>query len=373
VRITALAAETGSKNRLANLDLLRLLAAVMVVFYHYTYSGHATGSWNPIAYPELSPMTQHFWSGVSLFFIISGFVIAYSAQNRSAFDFLTSRVARLYPAFIVCMSMTALGMVLFAPSGIVEFAMTFQRWLANLVMFSPALKQPFVDAAYWSIIIEIIFYLWVTGLIAIGLFQKRQLEIMVIWLAISFGNEFLLESTALKHLFTTRFAGYFVLGILTYRVFASNRMPSFSEISIAALALVLCVKSDHQMLIWMQTHYTHAPEWSAVSAILKTIGMLATINIAIRINPLLRTAWCTMLGGLTYPLYLIHQNLGFVMFHKAEGAMNRWLLLSLILIVMVTVAWLVYRFIEPSGRKFIINIGAAIKARAPVLAAAPAQ
>ena len=93
--------KTSTQNRLANLDLLRLLAAVMVVFYHYTYSGYATGSWNPVAYPELSPITQHFWGGVSLFFIISGFVIAYSAQNRSAFDFLTSRIARLYPAFIV--------------------------------------------------------------------------------------------------------------------------------------------------------------------------------------------------------------------------------------------------------------------------------
>jgi peptidoglycan/LPS O-acetylase OafA/YrhL len=370
VRITILAAETGSKNRLANLDLLRLLAAIMVVFYHYTYSGYATGSWNPIAYPELVPITQHFWSGVSLFFIISGFVIAYSAQNRSAFDFLTSRIARLYPAFIVCMTLTAVGMFLFAPVGIVEFAMTLPRWLANLVMFSPALKQPFVDAAYWSIIIEIIFYLWVTVLIAVGLFQKRQLEIMVIWLIISLGNEFFIESTALKHLFTTRFAGYFVLGILTFRIFADSRKPSVSETLIGVLALLLCVKSDHQMLVWMQTHYTQAPEWNAASAVLKTIGMVAIINIAIRINPLLKTAWCAMLGGLTYPLYLIHQNLGFVIFHQAEGTMNRWLLLCAILMIMVTIAWLVYRYVEPTGRKTIMGIGSAIKARAPALATA---
>ena len=323
-------------------------------------------------------MTQHFWGGVSLFFIISGFVIAYSAQNRSAFDFLTSRIARLYPAFIVCMSITALGIWAYAPVGIAEFVMTFPRWLANLAMFSPALKQPFVDGAYWSIIIEIIFYLWVTGLIAVGLFQKRQLEIMAVWLAISLGNEFFLESTALKHLFTTRFAGYFVLGILTYRIFASQRLPSLAEMLIAVFALLLCVKSDHQMMLWMQTHYSQAtgfqaPAWDAPSATLKTLGMLAVINIAIRINPLLKTSWCTMLGGLTYPLYLIHQNLGFVIFHQAFNTVNRWLLLSLIITVMTTIAWLVYRYIEPAGRKAIMGIGAAIKAKAPVLASVPAR
>jgi peptidoglycan/LPS O-acetylase OafA/YrhL len=123
----------------------------------------------------------------------------------------------------------------------------------------------------------------------------------------------------------------------------------------------------------MQTHYTQAPEWSTLSAVMKTISMVAVINIAIRISPLLRTTWCTMLGGLTYPLYLIHQNLGFVMFHRFEGALNRWQLLALILTVMAAIAWLVYRFIEPSGRKMIIGVGAAIKAKAPVLAAAPAR
>jgi peptidoglycan/LPS O-acetylase OafA/YrhL len=354
-------------NRLANLDLLRLIAAVMVVFYHYTFSGFATGSWSPLAFPELSGLTQHFWSGVSLFFIISGFVIAYSAQNRTAFDFLVSRVARLYPAFAVCLTITAAGMAFWGPSSIPEFQMTIARWIAGFLVFSPALKQPFVDGAYWSIVIEIIFYFWVTLLIAAGIFQKRQLTIMVVWLVISLANEFFFENTAVKQLFTTRFAGYFVLGILSYRLFAGKRLPTLPEMAIGLMAVVLSIRSDFQMHAWMLKHYSDVAAFSAPLALAKLLLMLAVINLAIRINPVVKTSWCYVLGGLTYPLYLIHQNLGFVAFHQLHGQVNRWVLLMSVSMVMLSVAWLVFRYIEPRGRKMIIALAGMLKQRVPLL------
>src|SRR6266516_7176941 len=36
--------------------------------------------------------------GVDIFFVISGFIIAYSAENSSAYEFLRSRIVRLVPA-----------------------------------------------------------------------------------------------------------------------------------------------------------------------------------------------------------------------------------------------------------------------------------
>ncbi len=362
-----------AQNRLANLDLLRLIAAVMVVFYHYTFSGFATGSWSPLAFPELAWLTQHFWSGVSLFFIISGFVIAYSGQNRTAYDFLVSRVARLYPAFIVCVTLTAAGVALFGPAGIPEFQMTLARWIAGFSIVSPAFKQPFVDGAYWSIVIEIIFYLWVTLLIAAGLFQKRQLTIMAVWLTISLANEFMLENIAIKQLFTTRFAGYFVLGILSYRLFAAKRMPSLAESAIGLMAIVLSLRSDFQMHGWMLKHYSDVAAFNGPLALAKLMVMLAAINLAIRIDPVIRASWCYVLGGLTYPLYLIHQNLGFVAFHQLHGQTNRWLLLASVLSVMLAIAWLVFRYVEPRGRKWIIALAGNFKRRLPMLNALPSR
>ena len=46
------------------------------------------------------------------------------------------------------------------------------QWLANFVILSPTLKQPFMDGAYWSIVYELTFYAWVFLLLLIGKFRR---------------------------------------------------------------------------------------------------------------------------------------------------------------------------------------------------------
>jgi peptidoglycan/LPS O-acetylase OafA/YrhL len=149
------------KVRFGNIDLLRFCAAMLVVLYHLTYTGHAAHGLNPIAFPELLSITQHRWVGAWLFFMLSGFGISYAARRDTASRFLVGRLARIYPTFLACMCLTSLVLVFFAPAGFVEFQMTLSRWAANLTMAPMLLKQPFVDGVYWSIAVEVIFYLGV--------------------------------------------------------------------------------------------------------------------------------------------------------------------------------------------------------------------
>lgn len=75
------------------LDAIRGLAAIAVVFYHYTQ--HNNLNWLHGA-----------WVAVDIFFILSGFVLMHSyskkvAQGMTAKEFLYSRVARLGPMYVV--------------------------------------------------------------------------------------------------------------------------------------------------------------------------------------------------------------------------------------------------------------------------------
>jgi peptidoglycan/LPS O-acetylase OafA/YrhL len=345
----------ASENRLANLDLLRLSAAVMVLLFHLTYSGHATGSWNPVAYPELAPVTQHMWAGVSLFFMISGFVIAYSAQRGTAYDFAVSRFARLYPGFLVCMTLSAAVMALAGPGKIPEFQMTAMRWAANLTMMPQFLGQPFVDGVYWSIVVEIIFYAWVGLLVATGVFQKHQLRILAVWLAISFLNEFVVGSLALNRIVGTRYACFFILGVLSYRVFAENRKPVLAEWALFVGALVLSIQCDFHYIVWMKAHYATSPAFSPAFALAKTLIFLALLNGAVRLAPLIRPSWCYALGGITYPLYLLHSNISFVALQRMDGTVNRWVALAGLCAVMVALSYGVFRYVEAPGRRLIVK------------------
>jgi peptidoglycan/LPS O-acetylase OafA/YrhL len=86
--------------RVEALDLLRLFAVLAVVLYHYGFRGAAADGFTTASLTDLTPIAKYGYLGVQLFFVISGFVIAYSAEGRTASGFAIARIARIYPGFI---------------------------------------------------------------------------------------------------------------------------------------------------------------------------------------------------------------------------------------------------------------------------------
>ena len=63
-----------------------------------------------------------------------------------------------------------------------------------------------------------------------------------------------------------------------------------------------------------------------------------------------------MLGGLTYPLYLLHQNIGYVALDALSPSIGRWPALTLTIATVIVAAWIVWRFIEPAGRRLVSHV-----------------
>ena len=89
-----MAIASADKDRLASLDLLRGLAAMAILARHFPWPGG-----------EVLVLPRSYL-GVDLFFTLSGFVIAYSYQDRLAAGmpvrrYLLARLVRLYPLYIL--------------------------------------------------------------------------------------------------------------------------------------------------------------------------------------------------------------------------------------------------------------------------------
>ncbi len=108
------------RSHIAGLDLVRFLAASSVMMCHF-----AVISWSmPVglnygvegapAYPELD-FFRIGWVGVETFFVLSGFVIAQSANGNNAYSFLRGRIGRLVPAVWICCSITLVTVLFFRP------------------------------------------------------------------------------------------------------------------------------------------------------------------------------------------------------------------------------------------------------------------
>jgi peptidoglycan/LPS O-acetylase OafA/YrhL len=57
--------------------------------------------------------------------------------------------------------------------------------------------------------------------------------------------------------------------------------------------------------------------------------------------------WTLALGGLTYPLYLLHQNIGYIAIDAMAPSTGRWPAAILTTAALLAASWVVWRFVEP--------------------------
>ena len=168
-----------------NFDFLRLALAVLVIFSHSFPLGAGSDVHEPLRILTHGQMTFGAFA-VDLFFVMSGFLIAGSAErSRNLGSFLKKRVTRIYPAFVVSAVVMALGVLPLASGTFAE-----AHWPARLMDFvlqTLRLQEFHVQGAFahnpypgvlngsvWSIQYEFWCYLGVAAMAAVGLLNLKR-------------------------------------------------------------------------------------------------------------------------------------------------------------------------------------------------------
>jgi peptidoglycan/LPS O-acetylase OafA/YrhL len=161
-----------------NFGALRLLFAVLVILSHSSelLDGNRsreilTGIFDTLSFGELAVLG---------FFLISGYLVTKSLQNsRSTGDYLTKRVLRIYPGYVVAflLCMFALGPFV---GGEIETLSGVRVAERIVLLHTPKLQGVFADTPYpalngsmWSIAVEFQCYLILAALGVIGLLSRR--------------------------------------------------------------------------------------------------------------------------------------------------------------------------------------------------------
>ncbi|MBZ9849990.1 acyltransferase [Mesorhizobium sp. CA14] len=335
-------------SRMTSLDLLRLIAALAVMLYHYLFRGAIAGNLD-VSYPAAAPYAIYGNLGVNLFFLISGFVIAWSAEGRTWQEFAVARFARLYPGFLVCMTVTFIFLMVAKDQRLPTNATTY---IANLTMFARIFGRQSMDGVYWSIMIEILFYGWVAMLMLAGAFQRWKVPIVAAWLAVSASNEFLFGNTAIRILFITDYAPFFAGGILAEEMVARGRSPA--ALLLLAVAFLVSYKAMVLPQAWMQEHY--GVSLSRAGLIIANTGIFGIFGAAILLGSAIEPSKTVlMLGGLTYPLYLLHQYIGYISLNTLAPHVGKNAAFFIVSGGVLFASFLVWRFIETPVRKPLIR------------------
>jgi len=322
--------------RLELLDYGRFFAAIIVVFFHYTFNGIANGKIDSLTHiGPLIDFTKYGYLGVELFFMISGFVIFHSAQNRTPAEFAVARAIRLYPSYWFAVIFTSIFAWYWGSD---LMSVTPFQILANFTLLQNYLGIENVDGVYWTLAYEIKFYMLVFFILLIG-FQKHLNLLFMLW------------PVAMLAAFITDFDHFPYLG------------GYFCYFSAGALFAILQVHRSLMYLLSMVISFVLCLLYSTSNAALKaellgvnfSENIVATIIIAFfaffaflitQKAQLLALPYSKTLGALTYPVYLIHAHFGYMFISKYGTEENKIVIYTVTLAIVLFVSYFIHKAIE---------------------------
>lgn len=343
--------------RIDFLDGLRGIAILLVVLYH-TYS-NAWKDLVPFFAPSFEfPLVKFGDLGVPLFFLISGFVITMSLERCQSFsEFILKRWLRLFPAMLIATILILLTANLFsfrplgevrlisAVSGLTFISSTFFDWIFNK-------DQGMLEGGFWSLFVEVKFYI-VAGLIYFKFGQKKMIHALLAMffcytvfdvLKTQFNQELLANLYTILNWLDFKYCGWFASGALFYRFFMYKHKASF------AIALFVALLSARNWGGLMS---------STMVAFVVIIGIFACSMFSRHLQGMLSNKLLTFFGYISYPLYLIHENATIsmiVQLHQAYEDINVYVLSLIPLTMMVIIAWIMAKYLEPEFKRWLKNL-----------------
>lgn len=352
----------GGGHVVHGVDLLRFASALMVAMFHLSFwigrpnttPSLVTGG--IFAFPHLARFTSVGRMGVEVFFVVSGFVIAFSAQSATAGSFLRGRVLRLAPGAWICATLTLAVAALVRPEPLLGLA---GDWVRS-VTFSP--YGGYIDSVYWTLAIEASFYLVIFVLLRLGAMAQIDRVFLAIALAsTAFGVGVFVIDPQLQALARDRtlelvlviHGGEFAVGVFLWRLLYLGITPT----RIAGFGIGLLGGGLETAKFVTEAH-------DRVLALGLWLGAIGFIILSVRLNPRIHAllspaqrGWLRALGLATYPLYLLHQTAGAALMRAlASVGTPHVACLALTMVAVLAAALVVALRLEPPLRLWLRGV-----------------
>ncbi len=335
---------------------LRAIAAYLVFLHHYNPAAPGTFA---------NRLFEQGYVGVSIFFILSGFLIYhryadeyFEQENWSWRTYLQNRFARIFPLYALLLLVTVgtnylLGRAMNWP--LLGVNLTLLKGFFDTYKFSGIAQS-------WSLTVEACFYLsapllfvflrrWgalpltaVLAIVGLGLWATVG---QIAWHGLFGSLPFMLFYTFFGRSFE------FIVGMWLARRWHQNRLPSLEyAIIIGLLLIAACI--FWQAILSMLTANPISLLWSEVVSYnyVMPIGIgvlfLGLLNQKSIVRQFLSKPIMQTLGRSSYAFYLIHIGIIANGLHKV-GITNHWLLFALLILI----ACGLYRFVEKPAHEWL--------------------
>jgi exopolysaccharide production protein ExoZ len=296
---------------LSNLQVLRGVAALGVVFFHTGYK--LAGDWH----------TEFF--GVSTFFVISGFIMCFITQ-KGADDFLAKRLVRIAPLYWLCTLVILVVMFGFALFDSATWRSPLDgrpgeplwAYVGRSLLFLPiGDKYPILNVG-WSLNYEMYFYLIFAAALAIS---RRLAPLIVVGCLVALNHAADTVCTAAAcHYLSLDYTKFFIAGIAIFyalQTFAPAA-PRRTVVWIGVALIALCYGSQFVGPLWANSITPSIYMTLAAAAPVVIVASALFVEYAggaITWRPLI------LIGDASYAIYLTHP----IVFEIMKTSNERWL------------------------------------------------
>ena len=359
---------------------LRGIAAILVVMTHYFGTFFAEQAL--LAARTFSPDLQfkpsawvHYFElpyqgpfGVSLFFLISGFVIPFSLAKARPLPFLLHRALRIFPTYAAALAVGTLAVWLSAHYWQQPFSYDAKVLGANALLVHNLLGMPSMDAVNWTLSIEVKFYL-LAALLGAGFYRRGAAWLPGFAAVAAFATWRFTVTPGLPAQFVTlvmelNYVIYMVLGILFYQhvrgLISTPGLLLRALAILAAFSFTWSIGPQKDQFPWVTANYY------AAFAVFTACYFLRSHFRPMRV--------LDFFADISYPLYCVHPLIGYCLLKvlMANGLPFGAAVL-LTLPVTITVAWLLHKLVEDPTNEWGRRLSAALTRRRADPAAAPQE
>lgn len=312
--------------RIQELDALRGIAAFGVFLFHFQLFNYG-------------------YLGVHLFFIISGFVILLTANSvKTSADFVIARISRLYPTYWACVILSSVVLLMAGQ------AISVKQFALNLSMFQMFLGEKNIDGAYWSLAEELVFYGIIFGALILGLVRHIWFWGGFMLLTAAAGLFLNPEIGLQKHVQdVVKYFALFVAGAFFYQVYIA---PKLKAPHVIGLLLCFAITIQYQFGTHL-SYYSHTHEVGIIGACFGIFMLL----VAGKLEFLRKYKWVLFIGEISYPFYLLHQEIGLA-FRRLFPTQDMWVHVLVVIAVFLgitAIATLINKYIEKSISRTVKN------------------
>jgi peptidoglycan/LPS O-acetylase OafA/YrhL len=352
--------ELDEPRRRQDLDGLRGVAVLLTIFLHYVSRGVYFRSYFPYLGPKpVALFLDSFWSGVDIFFVLSGFLIGgIILDNRRAENFLRvfflRRALRILPVALLAIAFSYLILPIFYPSRPQDMQTPLYAYLLFINNFwtaSGAAPYPPLGPM-WSLAIEQQFYLIAPAFILLTAARVRNVALLIIVFISPVLRSYNLgfsswDFTPLR--LDGVSSGILVAVLLRDARFLrlATRNPKTSN-SIAIGLMVVAPLFSSLPELPFRDRIAFGISLNSLAA---TGGILfLQLNRGSILSRVLSRPWLVASGRLSYFLYLMHVP---IMMYVTSAGLPGLTPLPVALCITLVCAWLSWRFLESP----LIDIG----------------